>query len=727
MSPMKTVTEDGEGEEDVAAEDSSGLLPPRRLTAAAPIRHCAALTLEEGRLGKRACRSSATRFWCCSASPKALAASGTFAVMLFLVVGTTNFVWFGMHRHTPVASASPDGRVAMTEAVAWHTSAATLSDATARLDIFQYVHTMASREKLKRAGGYLDEDTSFNGGGQPEVELGCQQWEVILSTGVKVRESKSFDSNVIGHRKAHDVLEGILHDGWVALSCESGYVKVKLDDPELQLLWPREESYVRLPPGITCGGRGLKEVPKDNQACAMAAQRLGFANTNMDASAAQRLESCHVVAGRTLLGGSTIWQAQDVNATAGGPAGRRKLLLNGPREAVCSTGLARCHPCQSPGGRQTDSLDVVSNSDRPHDSVGLEGAPRDGSSKDSQDAHSIFCFMVLEENSSGRSTLHMQLNQHTGVFGCDAWAVYDTASAEDVELSIGRRRPWDWQLLPRSDTESPLLLAWRALVKAVRIKLYDWVVQVQADTVFLPQRFSRHMFKLENGGRIRSRDEAVLLRACPSSHYIDSPLEVFSQMAVSATLRLMAESTPCPVEFDVHLTKEPLAPSKFSEVGLGTEAHGDSAIAVTRIDDGMVATWNAEHPDKAVKPGDRLVEVNGIRGDVPVMEGVLVDSVALTIVFSRGGSLSRSCLAGVGVKILDLASGRGVAIDDDNDNALSADAAENADHSCGASGLPDDNANCTDRRAVFFYPITSPASYAACQTGAQELRLGNTA
>ncbi|CAK9084375.1 unnamed protein product [Durusdinium trenchii] len=39
-------------------------------------------------------------------------------------------------------------------------------------------------------------------------------------------------------------------------------------------------------------------------------------------------------------------------------------------------------------------------------------------------------------------------------------------------------------------------------------------------------------------------------------------------------------------------------------------------LAVDAITGGLIQKWNEEHPDKALKPKDRIVEVNGLRGDV---------------------------------------------------------------------------------------------------------------
>lgn len=70
----------------------------------------------------------------------------------------------------------------------------------------------------------------------------------------------------------------------------------------------------------------------------------------------------------------------------------------------------------------------------------------------------------------------------------------------------------------------------------------------------------------------------------------------------------------------------------------GFAAHLDGAtIFVDSVEtEGLVARWNAEHPDRAVHPGDRIVEVNGHQGDGTAMENELTSSKVLNVKVQRG-------------------------------------------------------------------------------------------
>lgn len=76
-------------------------------------------------------------------------------------------------------------------------------------------------------------------------------------------------------------------------------------------------------------------------------------------------------------------------------------------------------------------------------------------------------------------------------------------------------------------------------------------------------------------------------------------------------------------------TKETAAPPKSSNefkitvdktqgtrLGVDVDHQDGQTLLIDAITGGLVEKWNTENPGQAVKQGDRIVEVNGIRGDV---------------------------------------------------------------------------------------------------------------
>eukprot|EP00416_Gambierdiscus_australes_P030415 CAMPEP_0171090570 /NCGR_PEP_ID=MMETSP0766_2-20121228/31941_1 /TAXON_ID=439317 /ORGANISM="Gambierdiscus australes, Strain CAWD 149" /LENGTH=154 /DNA_ID=CAMNT_0011548579 /DNA_START=112 /DNA_END=576 /DNA_ORIENTATION=- len=60
---------------------------------------------------------------------------------------------------------------------------------------------------------------------------------------------------------------------------------------------------------------------------------------------------------------------------------------------------------------------------------------------------------------------------------------------------------------------------------------------------------------------------------------------------------------------------------KTSGTRLGVDVdHQDGAtLLIDAITGGLAQKWNVDNPDKEVKQGDRIIEVNGIRGDVELL------------------------------------------------------------------------------------------------------------
>lgn len=86
-----------------------------------------------------------------------------------------------------------------------------------------------------------------------------------------------------------------------------------------------------------------------------------------------------------------------------------------------------------------------------------------------------------------------------------------------------------------------------------------------------------------------------------------------------------------PVEFMVTLTKS----TGNEKLGLGITPSGKESLLCRSVSEGMVSAWNASNPDSAVKVGDRIVCVNGVRGCQQKLMTALSSSTTLEIDFSR--------------------------------------------------------------------------------------------
>merc|ERR1711904_490994 len=59
------------------------------------------------------------------------------------------------------------------------------------------------------------------------------------------------------------------------------------------------------------------------------------------------------------------------------------------------------------------------------------------------------------------------------------------------------------------------------------------------------------------------------------------------------------------------------------------------ALPISRVDGGPAEKWNIEHPDQRIEAEDRIVEVNGIRGDVSLLLKACTDGRVLKLSLMR--------------------------------------------------------------------------------------------
>eukprot|EP00416_Gambierdiscus_australes_P012183 CAMPEP_0171146392 /NCGR_PEP_ID=MMETSP0766_2-20121228/147542_1 /TAXON_ID=439317 /ORGANISM="Gambierdiscus australes, Strain CAWD 149" /LENGTH=137 /DNA_ID=CAMNT_0011610297 /DNA_START=44 /DNA_END=457 /DNA_ORIENTATION=- len=128
----------------------------------------------------------------------------------------------------------------------------------------------------------------------------------------------------------------------------------------------------------------------------------------------------------------------------------------------------------------------------------------------------------------------------------------------------------------------------------------------------------------ENGGAVEQVEDGVDAKS------VGMALSVFSHGEDSKA----ADGNPS--TFQVVIVKTP----DCTKLGLDTLAH--SAEQLLKIQsvkpDGLIAAWNAGHPECVVKDGDSIVEVNGIHGRKTALYGAIARDRVLSITVRRGGA-----------------------------------------------------------------------------------------
>lgn len=110
----------------------------------------------------------------------------------------------------------------------------------------------------------------------------------------------------------------------------------------------------------------------------------------------------------------------------------------------------------------------------------------------------LYCYMVVMVQTVERWLVLVQLEQGTGIFGCNGYTVF---SDEPLEVGLGPSGPVEARAIP-GDTAwlAPVegsrdgvwhntgvfARAWEQLRQEGRYELFDWTVKVDPDTVFFP-------------------------------------------------------------------------------------------------------------------------------------------------------------------------------------------------------------------------------------------------
>lgn len=91
-----------------------------------------------------------------------------------------------------------------------------------------------------------------------------------------------------------------------------------------------------------------------------------------------------------------------------------------------------------------------------------------------------------------------------------------------------------------------------------------------------------------------------------------------------------------PQEFELDLRKSASGDgAKEAKVGLDVVTTAMESLLVKRVKEGLVKRWNSSNPEQAIQQGDRIVEVNKIRGDSQRMLEAVGGEDELHIVVSR--------------------------------------------------------------------------------------------
>jgi len=169
----------------------------------------------------------------------------------------------------------------------------------------------------------------------------------------------------------------------------------------------------------------------------------------------------------------------------------------------------------------------------------------------------LFCFSVMRNWGDDKELMKMQFKDQTGIFKCDDSQVL---SGDSVDLAgdgsfmttkINNQKIHSNQGMHQN--HDLFIEAWGKVFGDGRYKLADWIVKVDPDTLFIPDRLRARL-----GGRSHADNHATFYANCAGANdiqkkdrhvYMYGALEVFSKKAVD-TYFTHAQSCEQNVQFE---------------------------------------------------------------------------------------------------------------------------------------------------------------------------------
>lgn len=329
-----------------------------------------------------------------------------------------------------------------------------------------------------------------------------QMWEVVSENSVNIMARKSLGSQVIGSKSKCALVMGWRNRDWVKL-IHGGFMKISLGG--MLLLRNVTISYERILNG-TCADIGWFPIT-DPDMCRVAATSLNLADKIVKGTDKQPLpEGCYLFE-------NMLWLATNPNNNGKG--------VVGPMEPLCSS-HAPCHPTTTTTTTSTSTSTSVTSLTTTKTATtttittsittsitttststlsSTSSATTSTSTTSSWPFPSLFCFSVTRTVGTEPELLNAQFARHASIFACDEYAVFSNGgkmwigSIETVEIPAPPVVLGD--LSQNGVTTSSWLNTmifmelWKLIGQDGRFHRHDWVVKLDPDAVFFPERLRR--------------------------------------------------------------------------------------------------------------------------------------------------------------------------------------------------------------------------------------------
>jgi len=322
-------------------------------------------------------------------------------------------------------------------------------------------------------------------------KVAARPWKVVAPGWVDVVQEKG--GKAIRAEPHCSVLDGIREGGWLRLTNNHGYMEIL--HKGVVWLQPNETSYTRITNG-TCADNFLFPILEEVE-CERAAGELEIFDTSVDVDgeATPIPPGCYV----TTMGSLRISYGNG-QESYGEIAGKWRDYLRQPMaskqvfEVICSSTDRQMLTCDA--RHNTTSTTTLTTSATPDIKVLLSSLP--DVSRGPAGLPSLYCFSMTRALGYEPGLVITQYAKGASIFGCDEYQVFSQGGIvsfgdfDSVEIKVADSVMGD-PSKPGVTTASFLntvafMQVWDEVIKEGKFLFHDWVVKVDPDAVFFPER-----------------------------------------------------------------------------------------------------------------------------------------------------------------------------------------------------------------------------------------------
>jgi len=365
--------------------------------------------------------------------------------------------------------------------------------------------TPVSRSKNRSSGSRSSRSSSKNNKSaslaedalavvQDEVFHGASEWEVVHDGPMNVRKERDLSSKVVSVKLPGTFIPGKRDGDWIALFNEPGFMRIALEGKTF--LRPRQVTYSSLSRGACADVRMFPIY--DSGTCQKAGFSLGYFDTSIGVYSGEqaRPEGCYIFQGQ-------LWVATNLKHAGRG--------ATGPRMQVCSSAFYPTTTTTTTSTTTTETYTTSTTVTSTTTTTTTKTTTGTSTTSTTWGYPSLFCIEVVRVHGYELPMVKAQQRVRASIFSCEEYRVFSDGGQEQVigidpggqeirtivippiKKKMGDLKDKGVTTNSWLNTET-FLQVWNLLDKKDgRWIHHDWVIKVDPDAVFFPDRLKKKL------------------------------------------------------------------------------------------------------------------------------------------------------------------------------------------------------------------------------------------